>query len=180
MFGNALRPSWKVGFLTHPTFEVDFGHFWKFQYLLNRARKPLKMGCGVLFQLLELLLLIYHLTMFGPIGHWTSDIGHWTLDIGHWTFFFWIVLCLGLKRSAHRMLRDSNSGWSLSVTQFWESKCPKLVKVPFLRSEWVKMVRKSKFSKRFQTIPKHDWTWKDQCLAISEAFFYSHNFSYCS
>ena len=45
---------------------MDFGLFWKFHYLLNGARKPLKMAWGVLSQLLELLLLIPHSPMFGP------------------------------------------------------------------------------------------------------------------
>ena len=45
---------------------MDFGLFWKFHYLLNRARKPLKMGWEVLSQLLETLLLIPHSPMFGP------------------------------------------------------------------------------------------------------------------
>ena len=45
---------------------MDFGLFWKFHYLLNRARKPLKRGRGVLSQLLDALLLIPHSPMFGP------------------------------------------------------------------------------------------------------------------
>ena len=45
---------------------MDFGLFWKFHYLLNGARKPLKMVWGVLSQLLETLLLIPHSPMFGP------------------------------------------------------------------------------------------------------------------
>ena len=190
MFRNGLGPSEKLWFfldfwLTQPP-EVDFGLFWKFHYLLNRARKPLKMVWGVLSQLLETLLLIPHLPMFGLSDYLTIGLSDYrTIGLSDYRtirffFFFWIPPCLGLKRSAQRMLRDSNSGWSLSCTQLWESKCPKLGKVPFLKSEWVKMVRKSKFSKRFQTIPKHDCTWKDQCLAISDPFHYSHNFSYCS
>merc|ERR1712055_1165668 len=80
--------------------EVDFGLFWKFHYLLNGDRKPLKMAWGVLSQLPETLLSIPHSPMFGPmdIGHWTLDIGHWTLDIGHWTFFFFANYSMfGLK-----------------------------------------------------------------------------------
>ena len=105
MFGNGLGPSQKVWFfldfwLTQPP-EVDFGLFWKFHYLLNRARKPLKRGRGVLSQLLDALLLIPHSIGFGPIGHRTLDIGHWTLDIGHWTFFFFFFFAnysmFGLK-----------------------------------------------------------------------------------
>ena len=39
------------------------------------------------------------------------------------------------------------------------------------------MVRKSKFSKKAQTIPKLDCTSKEQCLAISKQFQCSPNFS---
>ena len=191
MFRNGLGPSQELWFfsdfwLTQPP-EVDFGLFWKFHYLLNRARKPLKRAGGVLSQLLDALLLIPHSTIFGPSDYRTIGLSDyrtiWLSDyrtIVFFCFFLRITPCLGLKRSAQRMLRESNSGWSLSCTQLWESKCPKLGKVPFLKSEGVKMVRKSKFSKRFQTIPRHDWTWKDQCLAISDLFHYSHNFNYCS
>merc|ERR1711891_81608 len=44
-------------------------------------------------------------------------------------------------------------------------------------SEWVEMVRKSKDSKKAQTIPKLDCTSKEQCLAISKQFQCSPNFS---
>ena len=80
------------------------------------------------------------------------------------------VLFYVSRESAQRMWLNSNSGWSLSITQFWESKRLKIGKVPFpgLGSKWVKMVKKSKFSKMSQTIPKHDWTSQEQCFAISD------------
>merc|ERR1712055_193877 len=120
--------------------EVDFGLFWKFHYPLNGDRKPLKMGWEVLSQLFETLLLIPHSPIFGPSDYRTIGLSDYlTIGLSDYFFFFFflrITPCLGLKRSAQRMLRESNSGWSLSCTQ----------------------VRKSKFSKRSQTIPKHDWT----------------------
>ena len=58
---------------SHPK-KVDFGLFWKFHYLLNGARKPLKMVWGVLSQLLDALLLIPHSTIFGPSDYRTIGL----------------------------------------------------------------------------------------------------------
>ena len=85
MFRNGLGPSQKLWFfsdfwLTQPP-EVDFGLFWKFHYLLNGDRKPLKMGWEVLSQLLETLLLIPHSTIFGQYFHF-----HFPLSLSTFTF----------------------------------------------------------------------------------------------
>ena len=85
MFRNGLGPFEKLWFfldfwLTQPP-EVDFGVFWKFHYLLNGDRKPLKMGWEVLSQLLETLLLIPHSTIFGQYFHF-----HFPLSLSTFTF----------------------------------------------------------------------------------------------
>merc|ERR1712055_1165110 len=95
--------------------EVDFGVFWKFHYLLNGDRKPLKMGWEVLSQLLETLLLIPHSPIFGPSDYRTIGLSdYWTIGLSDnrtivflLFFFLRISPCLGLKRSAQRMLRES-------------------------------------------------------------------------
>ena len=81
----------------------------------------------------------------------------------------------------------NNSGWSQVTPKHFGSVLVKKTKSPspfvvfifiFKKAPiLVKMGRKSKFSKKAQTIPKLDCTSKEQCLAISKQFQCSPNFS---
>ena len=67
-------------FLTHPTYQMDFALFSKFYFLLNGARKPPKMGWGVLSQLVVLILLIPHSTIFGQYFHFPLSLSTFTFQ----------------------------------------------------------------------------------------------------
>ena len=81
----------------------------------------------------------------------------------------------------------NNSGWSQVTPEHFDSVLVKKTKSPspfvviifILKTApiLVKMVQKSKFSKKSQTIPKLDSTSREQCLAISKQFQCSPNFS---
>ena len=59
---------------------MDFALFWKFNFLLNGARKPPKMGWGVLSQLVVLILLIPHSTIFGQYFHFPLSLSTFTFQ----------------------------------------------------------------------------------------------------
>ena len=63
------------------------------------------------------------------------------------------------------------------VSSIWRSPCHIQFKIINMVSQKSK---KSNFSGRPQTIPKHDWTCCGLFLAISEQFYCVPNFRYCS
>ena len=82
-----------------------------------------------------------------------------------------ITLCciLLIKRTLSRDVKKNVLGTQI-INHFW----PQIINQSIIL---VKMVQKSEFSPRSRTIPKHDWTSKEQCLAISEHLYCSPNFS---
>ena len=158
MFRNGLGPSQKLWFfldfwLTQPP-EVDFGLFWKFHYLLNRARKPLKRGRGVLSQLLDALLLIPHSPIFGPSDYRTIGLSDYlTIGLSDYRFFFFLNYPMfGLKTIS---AKDVKGEQFRMVFILYPALRVKMSKIRQSALPEVRMGQNGPKIKIFQKVPNH-------------------------
>ena len=122
------------GFLTHPTSRSGLWPFLEISLSPKRGPKTLKNGVG------GSLPTSWDASFDTPLDYIRTIF---SLSLSTFTFYFyfpqkvkvkplvWMVLIWVSRESPRRMWLNSNSGWSLSPTQFWESKDSTFRKVLF-------------------------------------------------